>query len=51
MRVEWRGERRAFAFDRFGGTRASQIFAIYILQEPLHSPPLETKHKKIRIKR
>jgi hypothetical protein len=55
MSVEWRGGRRALvsaralAFDRFGGTRAFQIFAIYRLQETLRSPPLETKHKKIRM--
>jgi hypothetical protein len=28
---------RALASDRFGGVRASQIFTIYRLQEPLRS--------------
>jgi hypothetical protein len=52
MSMEWkRGRRalasaRALASDRFRGTRASQIFAIYRLPQPLRSPPLETKHKK-----
>jgi hypothetical protein len=45
MTVEWRrGMRvlvstRALASGRFGGARASQIFAIYRLQELLRSPP------------
>jgi hypothetical protein len=45
MIVEWRrGMRalvsaRALASGRFGGARASQIFAIYRIQEPLRSPP------------
>jgi hypothetical protein len=44
MTVEWRrgmralASARALASGRFGGTRASQIFAIYRLQEPLRSP-------------
>jgi hypothetical protein len=37
---------RALASDHFNGARASQIFVIYRLQEPLRSPPLETKHRK-----
>jgi hypothetical protein len=45
MTVEWRrglralASARALASGRFGGARASQIFAIYRLQEPLRSPP------------
>jgi hypothetical protein len=30
---------RALVSGRFGEARASQIFAIYRLQEPLRSPP------------
>jgi hypothetical protein len=50
MTVQGRRGRRALAsaraliFGRFGGARASQIFAITRLQEPLRSRPLETKH-------
>jgi hypothetical protein len=42
--LEWRRVRRALASaraltsGRFGGARASQIFTIYKLQEPLRSP-------------
>jgi hypothetical protein len=45
MTVEWRRWMRALASARalasgcFGGARASQIFAIYRLQEPLRTPP------------
>jgi hypothetical protein len=38
---------RALASGRFSAVRASQIFAIYRLQELLSS--IETKHKKIRM--
>jgi hypothetical protein len=55
MTIEWRRRRRALASaralasGRFVGARASQIFAIYRLQEPLRSTPWKPNIENIRI--